>query len=190
MRSTSRCADCWTYLTLLAPPDPASSALGRARVVSLRGVLFSFFYQNIPTFYSYVLLRCTVRTSGHTTAITTNNTHQQRQEYTNAVVAPHGSADRTVCGSCSAYQSGCAAVCGLTIPGGIFEQRCTSIPVCGNISLCNNIATVECSNSQSRERAMCSTANNRIYGIIYLRVSPSTIAALVWTNEVHIDGSP
>ena len=57
MRSTSRCADCWTCLTLLAPPDPVSSAVGRARVVSLRGVLFPVFYQIIPTLYSLGLPR-------------------------------------------------------------------------------------------------------------------------------------
>ena len=33
MRSTSRCAVCWTRVTLLAPPDPASGGLGRARRV-------------------------------------------------------------------------------------------------------------------------------------------------------------
>ena len=31
-------------------PDPAISALGRARVVSLRGVLFSFFLSKHPNF--------------------------------------------------------------------------------------------------------------------------------------------
>ena len=47
MRSTSRCADCWTCVTLLAPPDCASSGLDRARVVCLRQVLwFSFFGHN------------------------------------------------------------------------------------------------------------------------------------------------
>ena len=54
MRSTSRCADCWTRLTLLAPPDPASTGLDRARVVSLRRVLFSFSCHFFPNVYSYV----------------------------------------------------------------------------------------------------------------------------------------
>ena len=54
MTSTSRCADCWTCLTLLAPPDPASSALGIAQVVSLRGVLFSFFWSKCQVVCSYV----------------------------------------------------------------------------------------------------------------------------------------
>ena len=44
MRSTSRCADCWTFSTLLALPDPASSGRDRALVVSLRRVLFSFVF--------------------------------------------------------------------------------------------------------------------------------------------------
>ena len=35
MRPASRCADCWTCFTLLAPPDLASTARDRARVVSL-----------------------------------------------------------------------------------------------------------------------------------------------------------
>ena len=46
MRSTSRCADCWTCLTLLTPPDPASSGLDRARVVSLRICCFRFLVKN------------------------------------------------------------------------------------------------------------------------------------------------
>ena len=46
MRSTIRCAVCASCLTLLASPDSAGGGLGRARVVSLRGVLFSFFGQN------------------------------------------------------------------------------------------------------------------------------------------------
>ena len=41
-----RCAVCSLCLTLLASPDSAGGGLGRARVVSLRGVLFSFFGQN------------------------------------------------------------------------------------------------------------------------------------------------
>ena len=48
MRSTSRCADCWTCFTLLAPPHPASGGRDRARVVSLRRVLFSFFVSIFP----------------------------------------------------------------------------------------------------------------------------------------------
>ena len=39
-----RCAVCSLCLTLLASPDSAGGGLGRARVVSLRGVLFSFFW--------------------------------------------------------------------------------------------------------------------------------------------------
>ena len=50
MRSTSRCADCWRCLTLLAPPDPASSGLDRVRVVSLRGVLFFVFWSKNPNY--------------------------------------------------------------------------------------------------------------------------------------------
>ena len=47
MRSTFRCAECWTCCTLLASPDPASSGRDRACLVPLRGVLVSFFCQNI-----------------------------------------------------------------------------------------------------------------------------------------------
>ena len=43
MRSTIRCTVCSSYLTLLAYPDSAGGGLGRARVVSRRGVLLSFF---------------------------------------------------------------------------------------------------------------------------------------------------
>ena len=46
MRSTIRCAVGLSCLTLLASPDSAGGGLGRARVVSLEGVLFSFFGQN------------------------------------------------------------------------------------------------------------------------------------------------
>ena len=54
MRSTIRCGVCSTCLTLLVSSDSAGGGLGRARVVSLRGVLFSFFGKNIPTSYLYV----------------------------------------------------------------------------------------------------------------------------------------
>ena len=43
MSSTVRCAVCSACLTLLASPDSAGGGLGRVRVVSLRGVLFSCF---------------------------------------------------------------------------------------------------------------------------------------------------
>ena len=49
MMSTIRCGVCWMCQTLLVSPDSAGVALGRARVVSLRGVLVSFLwskYQN------------------------------------------------------------------------------------------------------------------------------------------------
>ena len=45
MRSTSRCADCWTCFTLLAPPDPASSDRDRARVYLRRVLLYCRFFQ-------------------------------------------------------------------------------------------------------------------------------------------------
>ena len=45
MRSTIRCAVCSSCLTLLASPDSAWGGLGRARVFSRRGVLFSSFFQ-------------------------------------------------------------------------------------------------------------------------------------------------
>ena len=46
MRFTDRCAVCLSCLTLLASPASAGGALGRARVVTRRGVLFSFFSNN------------------------------------------------------------------------------------------------------------------------------------------------
>ena len=46
MRSTIWCVVCSACLTLLASPDSAGGGLGRARVVSSRGVLFSVFFQN------------------------------------------------------------------------------------------------------------------------------------------------
>ena len=55
MQSTIRCSACSTCLTLLV--SSGGGGLGRARVVSLRGVPFSFFFQNIPTFYSYVQIQ-------------------------------------------------------------------------------------------------------------------------------------
>ena len=51
---TSRCASCRTYLTSLAPLNPESSDLDRARVVFPRGVLFLFFCQKYKVAYSYV----------------------------------------------------------------------------------------------------------------------------------------
>ena len=55
MRSTSRCADYWACLTLLAPPDPASSSLDRARVVSLAGAVFVLLstFANVCYWYVY-----------------------------------------------------------------------------------------------------------------------------------------
>ena len=41
MRCTIQCAICSSWLTLLASPDSAGGDLGRARVVSRRGVMFS-----------------------------------------------------------------------------------------------------------------------------------------------------
>ena len=46
MRSTIWCVVCSACLTLLASPDSAGGGLGRARVVSRRRMLFSFFGQN------------------------------------------------------------------------------------------------------------------------------------------------
>ena len=46
MGSSSRCAVISSYLTLLASPDSAGGGLGLPRVVSLGGVLFSFFGEN------------------------------------------------------------------------------------------------------------------------------------------------
>lgn len=45
MRSTIRCAACSLCLTMLASPDSAWNSLSRARDVSPRDVLFSFFVQ-------------------------------------------------------------------------------------------------------------------------------------------------
>ena len=61
MRSTSRCADCWTRPTLLAPPDSASNGIDRACVVSLPQVLFRFLVINtvpISRIYPYFLIKC------------------------------------------------------------------------------------------------------------------------------------
>ena len=53
-----RCAVWSSCLTLLVPPDSAGGGLGRARVVSPRLVLFSFFASiylfRIASVYSYV----------------------------------------------------------------------------------------------------------------------------------------
>ena len=57
MKSIIRCAVCLSYLTLLASPDSAGGGLGRARVVSVRDMLFSFFVKiavPILSAYSYV----------------------------------------------------------------------------------------------------------------------------------------
>ena len=54
MSSMTRCGVGSTCLTLIVSPDSAGGGLGRARVVSQRRVLFSFFGQNIPSIYSYV----------------------------------------------------------------------------------------------------------------------------------------
>ena len=45
VRSTSGCADCWTCLTLLAPPDPASTRRDGVLALSPGArVLFRFFF--------------------------------------------------------------------------------------------------------------------------------------------------
>ena len=46
MRPTARCAACSSCLTLLASPGSVGGGLGRDCVVSLGGVLFSFWGQN------------------------------------------------------------------------------------------------------------------------------------------------
>ena len=60
MRSTIRCGVCSTCLTLLVSPDSPEDSRGRARVVSLRGVLFSFFCQSITIFYYYSFCHLTM----------------------------------------------------------------------------------------------------------------------------------
>ena len=49
MRSSIRYGVCSTYLTKLVSHDSVGGDLGRARVVSLQGVLFSFVRQQYPT---------------------------------------------------------------------------------------------------------------------------------------------
>ena len=51
MRSTSRSAVSSSCLIVLVSPGFAGGCLARARVVSLRGVLFSHFYKNLPCFW-------------------------------------------------------------------------------------------------------------------------------------------
>ena len=57
MRSIIRCAVCSSCLTLLASPDSAGGGLGRARVVSQRSVLFSFFFLIIVPISRCLLVR-------------------------------------------------------------------------------------------------------------------------------------
>ena len=57
MSSTIRCGACSTFLTLLVSSDSAGGGPGRARVVSRRRVLFSFFSQNYSSDPSYLLIR-------------------------------------------------------------------------------------------------------------------------------------
>ena len=56
MRPDIRCGVCSTYLAMLVFPDSAGRNPGRARVVFLGGVLFSFFRQIFPRLYSYVYI--------------------------------------------------------------------------------------------------------------------------------------
>ena len=56
MRSTIRCGACSTCLTLLVSPDSAGGGLGRARVISRRWILFSFFRRNYCSDPSYLFL--------------------------------------------------------------------------------------------------------------------------------------
>ena len=49
MRSTSRCADCWTRFALLALHDPASSGRDRARIVSLQRLRLSYWSHSTQT---------------------------------------------------------------------------------------------------------------------------------------------
>ena len=55
MRSTIRCAVCWSRLTLLVSPDSAGGGLSRTRVVSRRKrAVFVFFFFKIIVPISYV----------------------------------------------------------------------------------------------------------------------------------------
>ena len=56
MRFTIRCGVCSMCLTLLVSSESAGGGLGCARVVCLRGVLFSFFGRIIQIIYSYVYI--------------------------------------------------------------------------------------------------------------------------------------
>ena len=56
MRSTIRYVFLWMCLAFLVSHDSAGGGLGQARVVLLRGVLFSLFRQNIQIVYSYVYI--------------------------------------------------------------------------------------------------------------------------------------
>ena len=61
MRSTCLCAVCPSCLTLLASPDSTGGGLGRARVVSRRGVLFSFFLRNHRSDLKCLFVRIVLR---------------------------------------------------------------------------------------------------------------------------------
>ena len=68
MRSTIRCCVCSTCLAALFSPDSAGGGLGRARAVSLRGVPFSFFCQNIAPVnlcvWNHINLICATQENG------------------------------------------------------------------------------------------------------------------------------
>ena len=61
MRSTSRCADCWTCLTLLAPLDPASTGRDRVRVVSMRRVFLFVVVSFYLDVHSYLWKRINLK---------------------------------------------------------------------------------------------------------------------------------